>query len=235
MRTNAVSQKILSHPKAGSFTFNRMADDLSSKPETANGTERFRAAIRRFDEENSRDPHTETADGATSPRELLNAKRLSEWVMKLAPDASEVLRLAARCQHLGRWLVPRDTYAMTREGYLRWRSDLKKMHARRAGEILREVGYPEEIAVRVQELNLKKNFPQDPECRVLEDALCLVFLQYQLAELASRTAEDKIVNALRKSWKKMSPAGRDQALRLSYGDREKALLDRALTGGESAA
>ncbi len=193
-----------------------------------NDPERFTTAIRRFDEENARDPNTELAEGAAHPRELLYAQRLSAWVIKLAPDASEALRLAARCQHIGRWLIPRDTYEMTRPGYLRWRSDLKAMHARKAGDILREVGYPEEIALRVQELNLKKNFPRDPQSRILEDALCLVFLEYQFAELASRTSEDKIINALQKSWKKMTPAGQAQASLLSFASREEALLKRAL-------
>ena len=194
----------------------------------ASDPERFTAAIRRFDEENARDPNTEFLDGAAHPRELVYAKRLSDWVMKLAPNASEELRLAARCQHIARWVIPRASYEMTRPGYLRWRSDLKAFHARKAGEILREAGYAEETIQRVQGLNLKKNFPTDPESRILEDALCLVFLQYQLAELATRTAEDKIINALQKSWKKMTPAGHAQALQLSFAPREKALLDRSL-------
>ena len=79
-------------------------------------------------------------------------------------------------------------------------------------------------------LNLKKNFPKDPQCRVLEDALCLVFLQFQFADLASRTAEDKMVNALKKSWAKMTSAAHAQALRLPFSSREKALLERALEG-----
>ena len=61
--------------------------------------ERFRKAIVRFDEENAKDPNHETEDGAPHPRELTYAKRLSEWVLKLCPEASEELRLAARCQH----------------------------------------------------------------------------------------------------------------------------------------
>ena len=40
---------------------------------------------------------------------------------------------------------------------------------------------------------------------MLEDALCLVFLEYQLADLAAKTAEDKTINALQKSWQKMTP------------------------------
>ncbi len=119
---------------------------------------------------------------------------------------------------------------MTRAGYLQWRAALKTFHAQKSGEILRQCGYPDDLVLRVQNLNLKKNFPADPESRVLEDALCLVFLQYQLADLASKTADDKVVNALRKSWAKMTPAARAEALKLPYGDREKALLDQALAG-----
>ena len=148
---------------------------------------RFEAALRRFDEENSRDPHVDQVAGVAHPRELLYAQWLTEWVLKLCPEASEELRLAARCQHLCRWMVPRDSYPMTRAGYLKWREVLKHFHAEKAGEILREVGYPEEVIARVQSLNLKKNFPQDAEGRVLEDALCLVFLEHQFGDLASKT------------------------------------------------
>ena len=127
-----------------------------------------------------------------------------------------------------RWMIPRNSCEMTRVGYLKWRNDLKKFHADKAGQILREVGYPEETVAKVQALNLKKNFPDDPDSRVLEDALCLVFLEFQFAELAARTAGDKMVNALQKSWKKMTPAAREWARKLNHEPREKSLLERAL-------
>ncbi len=117
---------------------------------------------------------------------------------------------------------------MTRAGYLKWREALKQFHARKAGEILREVGYPEDVIARVQSLNLKRNFPHDAEGRVLEDALCLVFLEHQFHDLASKTAEDKMINALQKAWKKMTPAAQALALQLPYSQREKQLLDQAL-------
>ncbi|MGH7950608.1 MAG: DUF4202 domain-containing protein [Limisphaerales bacterium] len=190
--------------------------------------QKFEAAIRRFDEENSRDPKRETAGGISYPRELLYAQRLTNWLLKLSPNASEALRLAARCQHLCRWEIPRDSYPMTRAGYLQWRANLKKFHAQKAGNILREIGYSDEMIHRVQNLNLKKNFPNDPETRALEDALCLVFLEFQFADLAAKTADDKTINALQKSWGKMTEAARAEALKLNYGDPEKELLRRAL-------
>jgi hypothetical protein len=189
---------------------------------------RFEAALRRFDEENARDPNVEQVAGVARPRELIYAQWLTEWVLKLNPDASEPLRLAARCQHLCRWMVPRNSYPMTRAGYLKWREGLKHFHAQKAGEILREVGYPEEVIVRVQSLNLKKEFPQDPDGRVLEDALCLVFLEHQFADLASKTPDDKMVDVLQKSWKKMTPAAHALALTVPYDLHQRALLEQAL-------
>ncbi|HEY5912209.1 MAG TPA: DUF4202 domain-containing protein [Verrucomicrobiae bacterium] len=190
--------------------------------------ERFEAALRRFDEENARDPNRETGQGRAGPRELLYAQRLTEWVLRLDPGASEALRLAARCQHLCRWMIPRGSYPMTRAGYLRWREDLKRFHAEKAGEILREVGYTTEAVERVQALNLKKDFPQDPESRVLEDSLCLLFLERQFRDLAASASEEKVLNALRKAWAKMTPAAQTLAKQLRYTKREEDLLRRAL-------
>ena len=112
-----------------------------------------------------------------------------------------------------------------------FRPNLKKFHVAKSGAILREVGYDEATILRVQELNLKKNFPADAECRVLEDALCLVFLEFQLGPLAAKSDDEKMINALRKSWEKMSETARGEALKLSFAEREKALIARALAGG----
>jgi len=193
-----------------------------------NDRERFEKALERFDDENSRDPHRVMVDGEAHPRELLYARWLTEWVIKLSPNASEILLLAARSQHLCRWMIPRHSYEMTRAGYLRWRADLKRFHAGRSAEILRETGFAEDVIQRVQDLNLKKGLGSDPECQTLEDALCLVTLQYQLAELVSKTAPEKMVGILAKTWKKMSPAAREYALALPFPDCEKELIERAL-------
>jgi hypothetical protein len=189
---------------------------------------RYEKALRRFDEANSRDPNTIMSSEGPRARELVYAEWLTDWVLRLCPEASEELRLAARSQHLCRWQVPRQSYPMTRPGYLQWRESLKKFHAEKAGEILREVGYPPETVARVQGLNLKKNLAEYNETRVLEDALCLVFLQHQFTELAAKTPEEKMLGVIQKTWKKMSPAGQNAATTLELGPKEKALLERAL-------
>jgi Domain of unknown function (DUF4202) len=189
---------------------------------------RFHQAIRCFDEENARDPHLIDVDGVRQAYELFYAQKLTEWVERLCPEPTEVLLLAARCQHICRWTIARSSFEMTRAGYLRWRNALKQFHAQKSAEILRRVGYPEEVITRVRDLNLKTNLGTDPECQILEDALCLVTLQYQLADLVAKTDRDKMISILRKTWKKMSDAARQHAVALSYSDREKELIQEAL-------
>jgi len=176
--------------------------------------QRFNTAIRRIDEANAKDPNLEQVQGKARPREVVYSERLTEWVCRLQPDASEALRLAARCQHVRRWEIPRDAYPRTREGYLTWKETLKRHHAAVSSGILAEAGYPPDLIDRVRSLNLKRDLKHDPECQTLEDALCLVFLEHQLADLARKSPEEKMITALKKSWAKMSVHGREAALAL---------------------
>src|SRR5438105_2514869 len=95
----------------------------------------FQQVLTRFDEENARDPNVIVIDGTARPRELVYAQRLAGWVLHLCPEASEALRLAARCQHVCRWMIPRNSYPITRTGYLRWRGELKRFHSKKSTEI----------------------------------------------------------------------------------------------------
>lgn len=188
----------------------------------------FEKALHRIDGENGKDPHCIQVDGVSVPSELLYSKWVTEWVLRLSPQASEALRLAARCQHVCRWMIPRKSYEMTRTGYLKWRADLKQFHAKKSGEILAEAGYQDNMITRVQALNLKNNLAADPECQTLEDALCLVTIEHQLAGLMERTEPEKMLRIVRKTWKKMSPKAREHALELPLSEAETALIQKAL-------
>jgi Domain of unknown function (DUF4202) len=192
----------------------------------------FDEAIRRFDEANAGDPNMILLDDRPTPYELFYAERLTEWVRRLRPNASPALLLAARCQHICRWIIPRDSYPRTRAGYLKWRTDLKQFHSKKSAEILAESGCSPGLIARVQELNLKKNLGFDEELQVLEDALCLVTLQYQLADLIRKTEREKMVGILEKTWKKMSMRAREEALQLRYSRDERSLLEEALSGAQ---
>jgi Domain of unknown function (DUF4202) len=191
--------------------------------------ERFNAAIARFDAANADDPTTEVFQGAVYPKELLYARRMTAWLDNLAPDASEALRLAVRCQHIQRWTIPRHTYTMDRHGYLRWRTTLAKFHADTAAAILRDVGYDEATIQRVQRLLRKERLKRDPEVQCLEDVICLVFLEHYLAAFATQHDEAKVLDILRKTWTKMSARGHEVALTLPMSPEARRLVEQALT------
>ena len=191
--------------------------------------ERFNAAIARFDAANADDPTTEVFQGAVYPKELLYAQRMTAWLDNIAPEASEVLRLAVRCQHIQRWTIPRHTYAMDRHGYLRWRTTLAKFHADTAAAILRDVGYDDATVQRVQTLLRKERLKRDPEVQCLEDVICLVFLEHYLAAFATQHDEIKVLDILRKTWTKMSPRGHEVALTLPMSPEARRLVEQALT------
>ena len=191
-------------------------------------SERFREAIVRFDRANAEDPNVEMVDGASHPKELLYAQRMSDALERFAPESSEVVRLAARCQHIRRWTVPRDGYPEGRDGYRRWRTDLGRFHAETAGGILREAGYDDETVGRVQALLRKERLKADPEVQLLEDVICLVFLSHYLAAFAAQHEDEKVAGILRKTWRKMSDRGRAAALELDLAPELRALVSRAV-------
>ncbi|MCW3062535.1 MAG: hypothetical protein JWQ02_4356 [Capsulimonas sp.] len=191
--------------------------------------ERLQAAFERFDAINAEDPNHDIIDGAAHPRELLYAQRMTRQLEQFAPNASAALQLAARSQHIQRWASPRSNYPMDRTGYLRWRTDLKKHHAEIAGAVLQDVSYDSDVIARVQSLLRKENLSGDPEMKTLEDVICLVFLQDYFADFAAKHDDEKVIDIVRKTWKKMSDAGHEAALKLDLPAEALALVGRALS------
>lgn len=195
---------------------------------------RFAAVIEAIDAVNAGDPTREPvpggAGGETAPSALLYGQRMSAWLLRLAPDAPEELRLAARAQHIARWTIPRSDFPAGRDGYLAWRTKLAQFHAETAGKILAEAGYGPEAIARVGDLLRKRGLKRDADVQTLEDAACLVFLETQFAAFAVRHPDDKIVDILRKTAVKMSPRGLREAGRLAerLPDGPRALVARAL-------
>lgn len=175
---------------------------------------RFEEAIRQFDLANSEDPRTELIEGSQQSRELLFSRRVYDWVLRLNPDASETLLLAARSHTLKRWIIPRDQYPMTTPGYHKWRNALAKFHAEQARQILVELEYDPDTISRVAALILRTHFPADPDSRTLEDADCLVFLETKLHEYVDEWGPEKTVRILRQTFAKMSPSARSLARNL---------------------
>ncbi len=188
----------------------------------------YTAAIARIDAANAADPNQELFDGQPQPKELLYSQRMTAWLDRLSPAASTALRLAAHGQHICRWTIPRSDYPMDRPGYHRWRSDCQQMHAEKLAEILREVGYDESIITRVQSLVRKQRLKLDPEAQLLEDVVCLVFLENYFADFSRQHDETKLINIVRKTWSKMSPRGQQAALQLPLTSDSRTIVEKAL-------
>jgi hypothetical protein len=189
---------------------------------------RLQLALDRFDALNAADPHTELVDGTPEPKELIYARRMTDWLDRLEPNPSPALQLAARGQHLMRWHIPRESFPKDRAGYIRWRTTLYDFHADRAAEVLREVGYDDATIERVRSLIRKQNLKSDAEAQTLEDVICLVFLENYFADFARDHDEEKLLKILRKTWRKMSDRGHAAALKLNLGPRELELIGKAL-------
>lgn len=191
-------------------------------------SEKFQHAIALFDQANSKDPNTELCDGKSHPKELLYAERMTEVLQSFEPNASEAVQLAARCQHICRWERSRDSYEMNRTGYLLWRQELKKYHAQKAREILEKVGYTEAIIARVSFLVQKKQLKRDPETQLLEDVICLVFLRFYFDPFAAKYSEEKLIDIIQKTWRKMSEKAHQAALKIPFSKPSFALIAKAL-------
>ncbi|MBA0902747.1 MAG: DUF4202 domain-containing protein [Candidatus Nitrotoga sp.] len=192
---------------------------------------RFERAISEFDAINAGDPNQEIFEGRTYAKELLYAERMTVMLHHFAPNASEMLQLAARCQHICRWKISRDSYVMGGVGYKSWRAALYKLHGEIAGEIMRKVGYDESAVAGVQMLLRKEEIKTNLEGQILVDVVSLVFVQSYLADFIDKYSnfdEEKLLNILRKTCKKMSIEGRATGLNLPLTSEIAALFRKAL-------
>ena len=192
-------------------------------------SEKFKKAIQLFDTANSLDPNKEIFEGNEFSKELLYAERMTNQLNKFAPNSSEALQLTVRCQHICRWEIPRDSYEMNRVGYLTWRKDLKDFHAKKASEILGEARYNAETINEVEFLLLKKQLKKNADTQTLEDVVCLVFLEFYFSKFSEKYSEEKLIDIVQKTWKKMSEKGHKAALELKLPESALALITKALS------
>ena len=189
---------------------------------------KFERAIAIIDKKNSEDVHIEYFQGQEIPKELLYAQRMSQKLVAFKPDASEELQIAARAQHICRWKISRNEFSMDKVGYIKWREELKKMHADITADILKDVGYDSEFINRVSFLISKKLLKKDEGTQTMEDVICLVFLEFYFEAFAAKHEDKKVINILRKTWSKMSAKGQAEAMRLHFSLKSVALIKQAV-------
>lgn len=179
-------------------------------------TSSYDRAVALIDAANAEDPRMDAdKTGRQVPRELLYGQRMAEMIGRYAPEADEVMRLAVRAQHIQRWKTPRDSYPMTRDGYLQWRTGLYKFHAETCARLMREAGYDEAAIERARQAVGKRGLKANPDTQLLEDVTDLVFIEHYMLEFAGQKpdySEEKWLDIIRKTWKKMSPRAHEFAL-----------------------
>lgn len=191
----------------------------------------YDTARRSIDLAHSADPHR-APDG--QPAELVYADHMESWVTRVAAEPTPLLRLAARCQHLERWLVPRASFPEGKAGYLAWRRSLYTKQAERARSLLLEAGIPSNEAAEVATWVSKTGLKSNSGTQALEDAACLVFLEKEIRAFADQHADyprEKFVDIIRKTWRKMSPRAHALAMRLDLPPDTAALVREATVGG----
>lgn len=188
----------------------------------------FQNAIEWIDAENAQDPNQETHQNESFPKELLYSDRMYKKLMDFEPNASQEIQIAAKAQHICRWKIARESYPMNRVGYLKWREELKKFHAQTTAEILEKAGYSSEFIARVSFLIEKKLLKKDAETQLLEDVICLVFLDFYLDDFVQKHDREKLKNIILKTWNKMSDKGHQAALKINYKSENLELIKEAL-------
>lgn len=182
-----------------------------------------------IDQAHSADPKL-TAD--ERPAELVYADNMERWIVRVAPEATPILRLAARCQHLERWSTPRSSFPLDKLGYHAWRKSLYKQQSDRARTLLLEADVPADEADEAATWVAKNGLKTNPGTQALEDAACLVFLETEIpgfATLHPDYTDDKFIDIIGKTWRKMSPRAQQLASTIDFTPGIAALVRAATT------
>jgi hypothetical protein len=193
--------------------------------------EKLDAVLAAIDAANANDPRVVDADGEKVTFEVLYARRMTARLEALYPDASDLLKIAARGQHLRRWEIARGRFPLGRHGYNEWRKECRAHHARLVSELMREHGYGEDAIAHVASLIRKEQLKKERESQALENVAAIVFLEHYFDEFLAKYADyddDRIIDILGKTLCKMSPRGHAAALALPLPDRTRALVAAAI-------
>ena len=185
-------------------------------------------AISIIDDENRKDPNFEFLDNVKYPKEFLYSKRMSERLDIFAPESSDIMKIAVRGHHISRWEIPRNEFSNDRKGYLQWRIKLYSFHADKVSAILKVVGYKEDFINRVSSIIKKHKLKKDPETQLLEDIICLVFLEHYFVNFARKHEEEKVIDIVKKTLVKMSEQGKKAAMEIELPEFTLSVLEKAL-------
>jgi hypothetical protein len=185
--------------------------------------------LKEIDLLHAEDPAKEIIDGQEKAAELIYAENMSSALTKVFDEPSDELKIAVRSQHLCRWLIARSEYPMDRPGYMKWRTDLGKLHAEKAAEVMAANDYSDESIDTTKKIIRKQNLKGNPEAQAMEDCACLVFIETGFLAFAKKLTEEKFIDIVQKTWNKMSPRAQQEALKLDLPEEALTLVKKALS------
>ena len=192
---------------------------------------RFDDVIAGIDAANADDPRFTEVAGVKRPYEVVYSERMTERLAAMYPEASEELRIAARAQHIRRWDIPRDRFPEGRAGYNDWRKTCREHHGMLVTGIMRKAGYEDASIDRVVMMIKKEQLKKDRESQALENVVDVVFVEHYIEEFLAKYSnydEDKVIDIVGKTLRKMSPKGHAAALALPMPDAKRALIMKAV-------
>jgi len=170
-------------------------------------TAQLEQVIALIDKANNQDPNIVLVDTVEWPKERLYSQRMSEMLSRFKPNASDLMQIAVRGQHIQRWQSLRSDYPEGKQGYHQWRTNLYTFHAEQVAELMQQVGYQEDAIEQVKNAVGKKSIKRNPDSQLLEDIAGLVFIEHYMLAFANKHpeySEEKWIGIILKTWKKMS-------------------------------
>ena len=153
------------------------------------------------------DPNSETVDGIEIKAELLYSRRMLSILKKVQPNASLELQLAAQCQHISRWSIPRVTFPIGKKGYYEWRAAIMKHQLSVTTSVLQQAEINgQSIEIIVDALKNKAD-KSNINASIIEDTACLTFIKWYLVPFAGQFDPEKAKVILQKTANKMSERG----------------------------
>ena len=155
----------------------------------------------------NQDPYSETIDGVDIKAELLYSQRMLDILQKVQPNASLELQLAAQCQHISRWSIPRTTFSMDKKGYYQWRAAIMEHQLSVTSSVLKQAEINEQSIEIVVDTLKNKADKTNINASIIEDTACLTFIKWYLVPFAGQFDPEKAKVILQKTANKMSERG----------------------------
>ncbi len=190
--------------------------------------EQYKIASGKIDNAHSGDISSVTENGIELPCELLYSMRMVQVLELFNPGSTYVLKLAVQCQHLQRWGIPRADFPFDRRGYHEWRRVVMDYQLNITSLILTETGINEADILLVSDTLKNQGNKSHIEAQIIMDIACLVFLKWYMEPFASKHQNEKVMDIMKKTIRKMSQEAVTIIPKLDLPESAQLILNMAI-------